>query len=146
MYCPIDIAISELPLRNANAEAMLTTYSRLLEIVRKHLDSARIRMITQNQRCDKNSPFQVDDQVLIYHSAFRTFSTVSYNQKFDDRWLGPFPILEIINHNTYKIDLPKSIKAHNVIKHLILETIQDVFAFQTNASRQSSFAPSGAGR
>ena len=43
------------------------------EIVRKHLDTARIRMITQNQRFDKNSPFQVDDQILIHRSAFRTF-------------------------------------------------------------------------
>ena len=115
VYCPIDVAISELPLRNANAEAMITTHSRLLEIVRKHLDTARIRMITQNQRFDKNSPFQVDDQVLIHRSAFRTFSSASHSQKFDDRWLGPFSILEIINHNAYKIDLPKSIKAHNVI-------------------------------
>ena len=115
VYCPIDVAISELPLRNANAEAMITTHSRLLEIVRKHLDTARIRMITQNQRLDKNSPFQVDDQVLIHRSAFRTFSSASHSQKFDDRWLGPFSILEIINHNAYKIDLPKSIKAYNVI-------------------------------
>ena len=58
VYCPIDVAISELPLRNANAEAMITTHSRLLEIVRKHLDTARIRMITQNQRFEKTYHFK----------------------------------------------------------------------------------------
>ena len=66
MYCPIDIAISELPLRNTNAwkQCSQHTHDSSKSCVNT-FDTARIRMITQNQRFDKKSPFQVDDQVLI---------------------------------------------------------------------------------
>ena len=85
LYTPIDIAISDITLRNANAETLLTTYSTLLERVRKQLDNARIKMIMQNQSSDKPSPFNVDDQVLVHRTAFENFSSASHIAKFDDR-------------------------------------------------------------
>ena len=130
LYTPIDIAISDITLRNANAETLLTTYSTLLERVRKQLDNARIKMIMQNQSNDKPSPFNVDDQVLVHRTAFRNFSSASHIAKFDDRWLGPFMILEIINHNAYRIDLPSSLKAHNVINISFLRPYKISMKFQ----------------
>ena len=130
IYSPIDIALSDISLRNHNAEALLTTYSTLLEQVRKQLDNARIKMIMQNKSNDKPSPFNVDDMVLIHRTAFRNFSTAAYVTKFDDRWIGPFPIIEVINHNAYKIEFPKTLKAHNVINISYLRPFKISLRFQ----------------
>ena len=143
-YAPIDVALPDIALRNANAETLLTTYSKLLEDVRIQLDNARVKMLTQNQQDDKPSPFNINDMILIHRTAFRNYSAAAHITKFDDRWLGPFKIIEIINHNAYKIELPKSIKAHNVINISFLRPYKISSRFHRVHPDNLLFAPGGA--
>ena len=112
---PLDFAISDLHTKNASLEQLLNDRQQTLRFARQQLAKTVIDMEKQHSTNTISSPFHVNDLVLVHKTAFRTnFATQDLN-KFDDRWLGPFPITKIINHNAYQLQFPSSSRKHNVI-------------------------------
>ena len=72
-------------------------------------------MVKNHSHKHHPAPFHVDDLMLVHRAAFRTNHNIADLNKFDDRWLGPFPITKVINENAYELALPQSFKAHKVI-------------------------------
>ena len=112
---PLDFAITDIHSKNAAVEQLLNDRQHILKTARQHLAQTNDNMIKHNTH--KNTPiaFNINDQVLVHKSAFRTQHHIKDINKFDDRWHGPYTITRIINPNAFQLDFPPSFKTHNVI-------------------------------
>ena len=115
MNLPLDFAISDIHTKNAALEQLLNDRQQTLQYARRQLAKTVTSMEKQNLPKALSSPFNVNDQVLVHKTAFRTSYNIQDLNKFDDRWLGPYTITKVINQNAYQLDLPSSSKKHNVI-------------------------------
>ena len=64
-------------------------------------------------------------------------TTVRPSKKLDDKWFGPFKVLEKINDNAYRLELPPSFKIHPVFHVSKLR----VFTENTLPRRQTEAPP-----
>ena len=71
--------------------------------------------MTRHSRSGPPAPFVVGDSVLVHRAAFRKHRDLHELKKFDDRWLGPFEIVKVVNANAYQLQLPPNFKKHNTI-------------------------------
>ena len=62
--------------------------------------------------------FELGDQVYVRTKNIRTRRPC---KKLDQRKLGPYPIIEVINRNAYKLQLPPEIRIHPVFHVELLE-------------------------
>jgi len=74
----------------------------------------------QKEHADKRgrkhyAKFKVGDQVLLSTKNLKSTMVSNYDSnKLLSRFIGPFKIIEIINDHAYKLDIPTSMKLHNV--------------------------------
>jgi hypothetical protein len=85
--------------------------SHTLEQAKIYLQEAKDRQKSYADAKRKEIELKVGDQVLL--------STTNLNPKFGTRklyprWIGPFPVTHKVNDVAYKIELPSSVKIHNV--------------------------------
>jgi hypothetical protein len=63
--------------------------------------------------------YKVSDEVLLSSRYIRTRRVY---KKLNDRFLGPFRIVEVISKNAYKLDLPKQYeRIHRIFSIALLE-------------------------
>lgn len=66
----------------------------------------------------KKTVFEVGDKVWL---DLRNIKTTRPTKKLDDRWFGPFPIIEVISDNAYKLQLtPPFARVHPVFNITLL--------------------------
>ena len=47
------------------------------------------------------------------------------SKKLDYKRIGPYAVSKVINHNAYKLDLPPTIRVHNVFHVSLLDRYRD---------------------
>jgi hypothetical protein len=66
----------------------------------------------------KEMTFEVGDKVWL---SAKHIQTARPSKKLDYRWLGPFKVTKVINRNAYRLELPYSMKVHNVFHVSLLD-------------------------
>ncbi|SPC67498.1 uncharacterized protein UHOD_11759 [Ustilago sp. UG-2017b] len=85
---------------------------QLHEYVRGELDKANSQSAEQFNKHQLPSPqFQPGDRVWLSANNIRSLRPT---KKLDYRRLGPFPISEVISSHAYRLQLPPSMKIHNI--------------------------------
>ena len=112
---PIDFALTDIHSKNAALEQLLNDRRQTLQTARQNLCKAADLMIQHSPTPPTPPPFAINDEVLVHKAAFRTNHQIQDLNKFDDRWLGFFPITHIVNLNAFRLAFPSSLHKHNVI-------------------------------
>ena len=74
--------------------------------------------------------YQVGDQVWLNSRNIRTQRP---SKKLDDKWIGPFSILELIGKRACRLELPESLQIHPVFYvSLLCPIAQDLIPGQSN--------------
>lgn len=100
--------------RDIDREAAAERAKRMEEIwerARDRISSAQTSQAIQANRHRREADFSVGDRVFL---SLRPYQTSRPNKKLDNQQAGPFPIVEKIG-NSFKLDLPESMKVHPVI-------------------------------
>jgi hypothetical protein len=102
-----------------NSELQADTFAAGLEEIhktlRKNLKEAQARQT--KYAGGKEVVFEVGDKVWLSTRHFRTTRT---SKKLDFKCTGPYMVSKVINKSAYKVDLPYTIRKHNVFHVLLL--------------------------
>lgn len=82
-----------------------------LDIAKKHLQLAQTKMKHYADKHRKDITFQLGEMVLVKTDNI-TLSIESSYRKFKPRYIGPFKIIQVINPNAYRLEMPST---HNSI-------------------------------
>ena len=85
---------------------------KALQVAKKWLEAAQQRDKRVADRKRRNVEYNIGDNVLL--SSVNLKLKDRGTRKLLPRFLGPFPITEVVNSNAYRLHLPKSLKCHNV--------------------------------
>ncbi|KAI7943923.1 hypothetical protein MJO28_011451 [Puccinia striiformis f. sp. tritici] len=97
-------------------EERLRTLSRVQDEVRQCLEEAQESMKRQFNRHVRKTPHWKEGDEVWLNS--RNISTTRPTAKFEQRWLGPFPIQRVISNSVYKLTLPPSMKGVHPVFHV----------------------------
>ena len=103
---PIDVAMSTLAPRNPAAVDRATRMRDGLKFAREHLLTAQASQIRNASR--RQASFAIGDLVLLTTHGLALTGT---ENKLTTRWLGPFPVVGIVNNNAYTLRLPTQLQA-----------------------------------
>jgi hypothetical protein len=91
------------------ADAMASGLEEIHRLLKGNLLEAQTR---QNKYAEgKEMTFRVEEKVWL---STRNFRTTRPSMKLDYKRTGPYTVSKIINKNAYKLDLPKTMRNHNV--------------------------------
>lgn len=106
---------------NPAGASLVERLATVQDFLRTELNYARQ---AYSEHADKHrlvSPFAVGQKVWLNR---RHIDTTRPSRKLDHTRLGPFTILESIHDRAFKLDLPKSMKIHNVFHPSLLDICQ----------------------
>ena len=121
---PTFLSTSRTPIlesKNTIVKALINTRQKTLALAYNNFAKVHENIITYHQHKYLLTPFKLHDIVLVHKAAFRKSHTLPDLNKFDDHWYRPYDITQLINQNTYALDLPSSFKHHNVINITFLQ-------------------------
>jgi integrase-like protein len=98
-------------LNQNKARAVATRMQEALEVAKGNMALAQTQMENNINAHRRPIDFQEGDKVYVSTKPWRTQRP---SRKLDHQMAGPFPITRKV-HNSYKVDLPASIKVHKVI-------------------------------
>jgi hypothetical protein len=98
------------------AAAVLEGLEETHQILRENLLQAQQRQT--KYAGGKQITFEVGDQVWLSTKRFRTTRP---SKKLDYKRTGPYTVSKIINKNAYKLDLPNTMRNHNVFQVSLLD-------------------------
>ena len=75
----------------------------------------------------KDIEFEVREKVWL---SMRNIRTSRISKKLDYKRIGPYKILKKVNKNAYKLDLPETMKIHNVFHVSLLDKYRDLIPGQ----------------
>jgi hypothetical protein len=97
---------------------------QIMEKAKTHLEAARQRACRIANPSRREAAFAVGDKVLL-SSKNVALKTPGVN-KLLPKFLGPFTVTEVLSPVSYRLDLPSSMKCHNVFHaSLLLEYKSD---------------------
>jgi hypothetical protein len=97
------------------------------------------RILQEAQACQtkyaggKEVVFTVENKVWL---STRHFRTTRPSKMLDYKWTGPYTVSKVINKNAYKLDLPYTIRKHNVFHVSLLDCYTPPTAGQPPAEPQ----------
>jgi hypothetical protein len=121
-------------INDTNDQRALTVSKTLAEIhshLRTEINRANLRHQDNANNCRLPSPnYQNGDLVWLDGHNWKTRRP---SKKLDNKRHGPFKVLETISPYAYRIDLPPSMKCHNVFHASLLEpTANDAYPGQNS--------------
>jgi hypothetical protein len=90
---------------------------------KRHIRLAQERQKKHYDKGRRDMEFHVGDQVFLNsrNISLRRTGDTSSTMKLMPKWLGPFPIIEVIGKGAYRLELPETMKAHNVFNVVSLK-------------------------
>ena len=86
-----------------------------VNVIRAKLKAARDRQKSYANKRRKDLEFEVEDQVLLKLSPWKSVVCFGKRGKLSPRYTGPFEIVERIGPVAYRLDLPEELpQVHNV--------------------------------
>ena len=109
---PVSILPAKVPSAQQWADKMIFG----LADAKRHLRIAQDRQKQQYDRHRRDVQFAVGEQVLLSSKniTLRRVGDKSSTPKLMPRWIGPFPIQEVIGKGAYRLTLPPHMRAHHV--------------------------------
>jgi hypothetical protein len=96
---------------------------RFIQRLRESHDQLRLSILDAQKQHNKHAGgkdvhFTVGDKVWL---STKNIRTARQSKKLDHKRVGPYPVTAIINKNAYRLDLPTSMKIHNVFNVALLD-------------------------
>jgi hypothetical protein len=114
---PLDTAVIDVlvPAAQSSVSDMVDT----LQHARTKLEEARMRMAQSANARRRDVTFNVGDKVRLSTANLSMPSAIS--RKLAARFIGPFVVERVVNHVTYRLKLPASLKIHPVFHVSMLQ-------------------------
>jgi hypothetical protein len=106
------------PITEDGAKKYAEFMTELQAVLRENLIQTQERTKRYYDRRRKEMTFEIGDQVYLRTKNIQTRRPC---KKLDQRKIGPYPIIEVINRNAYKLQLPPEIRVHPVFHVELLE-------------------------
>ena len=94
------------------ARVVVNDLSKLYKYLYTRIEQVQKQYKRHYDKHHREPTFSIGDLVML---RMKNIRTVRASQKLDNRYLGPFKVLDKINDNAYKLELPEHFKIHNVI-------------------------------
>jgi len=108
---------------NATAEEMLEQLYESLEVAIKNITDAQTNQAKYANQHRRVVTFQVGDQVMLSTDDIKPKDQRA--KKLLAKWIGPFKVIAIVNNVSYRIELPKTMRIHNVFHVSKLKAYRD---------------------
>lgn len=124
---PLDLALAPLLGDNKNPAAVEDTarWKQALEQARENTERAQAIQKRNADRSRRPVTFKVGDMVLVDNEHIKLVGEKNRVRKLTERYLGPWPILEVRGNNAYKVGVPPSMKIHPVFNVSKLKLYRD---------------------
>jgi hypothetical protein len=93
-------------------DAFVKNIAEVVHQAKIHLRAAQDRQKSYADRSRRELTFSVGDQVLLRTKNLRL--KTSGKRKLLPKWIGPFPVVQVVGTVAYKLELPGSMKCHPV--------------------------------
>jgi hypothetical protein len=112
-------AASEANFSNPASEKLLARWKGIWEMLQENTHDAQQRMAKwYNTKVQEQPKFKVGDKVMI---NARNFRTKCPSKKLDHKKIGPVKVVKLIGKHAVRVELPTSMKQHNVFNVTMLE-------------------------
>ena len=111
---PIDVALDVKP--NSPVETINQLLAKLKDAKSKASEQVKLAQDRMKHYADKKrriENFDLQDLVLVKSSCFRIKSVLG-SLKFNEKWVGPFVVIEVRDSDLYKLDLPETMRKKNI--------------------------------
>jgi hypothetical protein len=90
---------------------------------KRHIRLAQERQKKHYDKGRRDKIFHVRDLVLLSsrNISLRRTGDTTTAKKLMPKWIGPFPVTEVIGKGAYRLELPPTMKAHNVFNVVSLK-------------------------
>jgi len=105
---PIDVAVSSLRPQVPAAATRVERMRQALDFARGRLLEAQQRQAENADRHRRSVSLAVGDDVLL---ATEGLQLRHFTNKLCSKYIGPFPIAQVVNANAYKLKLPPQLRA-----------------------------------
>ena len=106
----------------STAEQLFQELKSNIELAKQNLQEAQERQTLYANENRKELTFKVDDSVMLSTANLRAKGR---SAKLLPRFIGPYKVLEVINPVAYKVDIPSSLRIHNVFHVSLLKPYID---------------------
>lgn len=114
---PLDLMLGDAQV--PSAQTAVSEMADILRHARSRLEEARTRMAATANSHRRDVSFAVGDLVRLSTANLALPSTMS--RKLTARFVGPFKVTGVVNPVAYKLDLPPTMKIHNVFHVSVLQ-------------------------
>ena len=105
------------PVRSLEATAFTEAIADAVRSAKAHLRAAQDRQKAAADKRRRDVTLAVGDQVLVSTKNLQ----LSGPRKLMPRWVGPFPVTELIGKAAARLDLPPELPVHNVFHYSLLK-------------------------
>ena len=124
----IDTEDSTMQGKNPDAAAKAKFIQENLERLKRDLAAAQQRYKAYADRKTQPMHFDVGQQVLLSSKNIRPKTPGS--AKLMPKYIGPFPVMDKVGHQAYRLKLPEHFKIHDVLHVPLLEPYSDNGKYQ----------------
>jgi hypothetical protein len=120
----VNLPVNNLPQLTSQptTEYLLEELKSNLEIAKQNLQEAQARQTNYANEHRKEKSYEIGDRIWL---STKNLKKKGRSEKLLPRFIGPYTIIERINDVAYKIDLPSSLRIHNVFHVSLLKPYID---------------------
>ncbi len=119
---PLDLVFSEVS-DVPKAEEYLKNIEDSNRLAKEHLEAAQQRQKLYYDNKHKHLEFKIGDNVLL--NGEHLLTDVGLTKKLQQKWYGPYKVIEKIGKGAYKLELPSHSKAHPVFNVTLLKAFNE---------------------
>jgi hypothetical protein len=122
---PIDSALASVRDSNPSAVDMHDAWRSALVQCRANIEKAQARQAMYANQHRRDVLYAVGDLVLLSTRNIALLGDAKRTRKFTSRFIGPYPVIQVVNKNAYKLSLPPTMRNHPVFNVSWLKKYHD---------------------